>query len=143
MQAKESGMVPPDIHSVIKALVSNASVLLQEFSIKIDESNGRLCSLPDVLNGAVPRPRSMVALIVALSCAFDSEGNLDYHLACEVPSLHLFQMRAHHLSKVCVRPCNNPAMIVAIAAMFAAICTPVLAFCPCSVHSDADPPPPP
>lgn len=87
MQARESAMVPPDTHAVIQALVSNASVLLREFSIHIDESSGKLCSLPDILNGVVPRPRCLVALVVALSRAFASEGTLGSHSACEVPSL--------------------------------------------------------
>lgn len=80
---KESGMTPLEVDAVMGTLRSNATVLHQEFAMEIDKTTGKLCCLPDVLNGAVPRPRSLVALVVALSRAFVSQGTLDADLACE------------------------------------------------------------
>lgn len=63
-------------------LEGQAGVLQQEFGMEV--AGGRLHSLPDVMGGALSRPRELPRLLLALAGAFGGDGSLDAHKACQV-----------------------------------------------------------
>lgn len=74
-----SDLSPEDASQVLEG---QAGVLQQEFGMEV--AGGRLHSLPDVMGGALPRPRGLPRLLLALAGAFGGDGSLDAHKACQV-----------------------------------------------------------
>ena len=79
-------MVPEEAARVaeeaVRVLSKQAHTLHQEFAMEV--SGGRLCSLPDIMGGILPRPRGLPQLLLTLARAFTDDGRLDAHLACQV-----------------------------------------------------------
>jgi len=73
-----SDLSPEDASQVLEG---QAGVLQQEFGMEV--AGGRLHSLPDVMGGALPRPRGLPRLLLALAGAFGGDGSLDAHKACQ------------------------------------------------------------
>jgi hypothetical protein len=81
---QETDSVYVSTDTVIETLICQAGLLREELSIHIDEATGELCTLPDVLNGVVPRPRSVVTLVESLATTLSSRATLNAESACKV-----------------------------------------------------------
>lgn len=79
----ETDSVYVSTDTVIETLICQAGLLREELSIHIDEATGELCTLPDVLNGVVPRPRSVVTLVESLATTLSSGATLNAESACK------------------------------------------------------------